>query len=310
LIPVTLIVTTRNEAPNIERCLRSAHGFIDQIFVIDSDSDDDTVAISRQYAEVVNLPYDHSRIIPWIYQWALDNLPIQNDWVMILEADQIFTPALKEELQKVFSGPDIAETGFYVRRRQVFRGKTLRFGGYGSKYMLKLFRRSAGALDPEETDTRVYVRGPVGRLKSAIIEENRKEDDILFYLQKHLRYADVFAREELKRYKEGFNWKLDPRLFGTPDQRVLWLKQIFSGLPLYIRPFLYFFYRYVVLLGFLDGKQGAIFHFMQAFWFRLVWDIRLEELKGQRRRKGAGEQGQAVSESEVHPSATSPGGGS
>jgi hypothetical protein len=240
----------------------------------------------------------------------LDNLQIQNDWVMILEADQMLTSALKEELQKVFSGPDIAETGFYVRRQQVFRGKTLRFGGYGSKYMLKLFRRSAGALDPEETDTRVYVRGLIGRLKSTIVEENRKEDDILFYLQKHLRYADVFAREELKRHEEGFNWKLEPRLFGTPDQRVLWLKQIFFGLPLYIRPFLYFFYRYVILLGFLDGKQGAIFHFMQAFWFRLVWDIRLEELKAQGRRNGAGEQGQCVSESEVHPSATSLGGSS
>ncbi len=251
MIPVTLIVTTRNEAPNIERCLGSAHGFIDQIFVIDSDSDDDTVAISRQYAEVVSLPYDHSKIIPWIYQWALDNLSIQNDWVMILEADQMLTSPLKEELQRVFSGRDIAETGFYVR-----------------------------------------------------------QDDILFYLQKHLRYADVFAREELKRHEEGLNWKLEPRLLGTPDQRVLWLKQIFFGLPLYIRPFLYFFYRYVILLGFLDGKQGAIFHFLQAFWFRLVWDIRLEELKAQGCRKGAGEQGQCVSESEVHPSATSLGGGS
>lgn len=280
MIPVTLLVTTRNEAANIERCLRSAHLFIDQIFVIDSESEDDTVSIARAYAEVVNLPYDHSKIIPWIYQWGLDNLPIRNDWVMILEADQMLTPALKEELEHLFSRPSIRENGFYVRRQQVFRGKALRFGGYGSKYMLKLFRRAAGELDPEETDTRVYVKGEVGRLRSPIIEENRKEDAILFYLQKHLRYADVFAREELQRREEGFKWKQQPRLFGTPDQRVLWLKQIFFGLPLYIRPFIYFFYRYVILLGFLDGKQGAIFHFMQAFWFRLVWDIRLEELRG------------------------------
>lgn len=279
MIPVTLIVTTRNEAPNIERCLRSAHGFIDQIFVIDSDSNDETVSISREYAEVVNLPYDHSKIIPWIYQWALDNLSIHNDWVLILEADQVLTSSLKQELQELFSVAEIAEKGFYVRRQQVFRGKRLRFGGYGSKYMLKLFRRSASELDPEETDTRVYVKGRVGRLRSPIIEENRKEDDILFYVQKHLRYADVFAREELKRRREGFNWKLRPKLFGTPDERVLWLKQRFFNLPLYIRPFIYFFYRYVILLGFLDGKQGAIFHFLQAFWFRLVWDIRLEELK-------------------------------
>ena len=285
MIPVTLLVTTRNEAANLERCLRSAHLFIDQIFVIDSDSEDETVSIARKYAEVVNLPYDHSKIIPWIYQWGLDNLPIRNDWVMILEADQMLTPALKSELEQIFARGSIREDGFYVRRQQVFRGKALRFGGYGSKYMLKLFRRAAGELDPEETDTRVYVKGVVARLRSPIIEENRKEDDILFYLQKHLRYADVFAREELQRREEGFKWKQKPRLFGTPDQRVLWLKQLFFGLPLYIRPFIYFFYRYVILLGFLDGKQGAIFHFMQAFWFRLVWDIRLEELK----KKGAPE---------------------
>ena len=286
MIPVTLLVTTRNEAANIERCLSSAHQFIDQIFVIDSDSEDETVTIARKYAEVVNLAYDHSKIIPWIYQWGLDNLAIRNDWVMILEADQILTPELKSELESLFTKP-VREDGFYVRRQQVFRGKALRFGGYGSKYMLKLFRRAAGELDPEETDTRVYVKGVVGRLRSPIIEENQKENDILFYLQKHLRYADAFAREELQRREEGFKWKQQPRLFGTPDQRVLWLKQNFFRLPLYIRPFLYFFYRYVILLGFLDGKQGAIFHFMQAFWFRLVWDIRLEELIA----KGASESG-------------------
>jgi len=285
LIPVTLLVTTRNEEANIERCLRSAHQFIDQVFVIDSESEDETVIIARKYAKVVNLPYDHSKIIPWIYQWGLENLPIRNEWVMILEADQMFTPELKTELEQIFARGAIREDGFYVRRQQVFRGKALRFGGYGSKYMLKLFRRAAGELDPEETDTRVYVKGLVGRLRSPIIEENKKEDEILFYLQKHLRYADVFAREELERREAGFRWKQEPRLFGTPDQRVLWLKQLFFGLPLYVRPFIYFFYRYVILLGFLDGKQGAIFHFMQAFWFRLVWDIRLEELK----KKGAPE---------------------
>jgi glycosyltransferase involved in cell wall biosynthesis len=279
LIPVTLLVTTRNEEANIDRCLRSAHQFVDQVFVIDSDSEDETQSIARKYAEVVNLPYDHSKIIPWIYQWGLENLPIRNEWVMILEADQMFTPELKTELEHIFARGSIKEDGFYVRRQQVFRGKALRFGGYGSKYMLKLFRRAAGELDPEETDTRVYVKGLVGRLRSPIIEENRKEDEILFYLQKHLRYADVFAREELQRREAGFRWKQQPRLFGTPDQRVLWLKQLFFVLPLYVRPFIYFFYRYVILLGFLDGKQGAIFHFMQAFWFRLVWDIRLEELK-------------------------------
>jgi glycosyltransferase involved in cell wall biosynthesis len=278
LIAVTLIVTTRNEEINIEKCLQSAHGFIDQIFVIDSESEDRTVEISRRYADVINLPYDHSKIIPWIYQWGLDNLPIRNEWVMILEADQELTPSLKEELQQLFSGAEPDKNAYYVRRQQIFRGKPLRFGGYGSKYMLKLFRRSAGELDPEETDTRVYVKGDIGKLKHPIIEHNFKEDEILFYLQKHLRYAEVFAREEFQRRQEGFKWKMEAKLFGTPDQRILWLKQLYFRLPLYVRPFLYFFYRYIFLLGILDGKQGGAFHFLQAFWFRLVWDMRLEEL--------------------------------
>jgi glycosyltransferase involved in cell wall biosynthesis len=283
LIPVTLIITTRNEESNIEKCLLSAYGFIDQIFVIDSESEDQTVSISRRYAEVVNLPYDHGKIIPWIYQWGLDNLSIRNDWVMILEADQEITPELKREMEALFSRPDISESGFYIRRQQVFRGKPLRFGGYGSKYMLKLFRKAAGELDPDETDTRVYVKGEVGTLKFPIIEENRKEDEILFYLQKHLRYADVFAREELQRRQQGFKWKQKAKLFGTPDQRILWLKQVYFRLPLYVRPFIYFAYRYFFLLGILDGKQGGIFHFLQAFWFRLVWDMRLEELQNNSR---------------------------
>jgi len=178
--------------------------------------------------------------------------------------------------------PDLVGSTDLVRRRtgrrQIFRGKPLRFGGYGGKVLLKLFRRSCSELDPVEQDTRVYVRGSVGRLRAPLEEWNVKEDSIQFYLQKHLRYAEAFATEELKRRQGNLPWKTAPRLFGTPDERVLWLKDIYYRMPLFVRPALYFFYRYFILLGILDGKNGLIFHFLQAFWFRLVVDIRLEEL--------------------------------
>jgi glycosyltransferase involved in cell wall biosynthesis len=279
MIPLSVIVTTRNEEANVERCLQSVHGFADQIFVLDSESADRTVEISRKYAEVQTLAYDHSRIIPWIFQWGLDNLPLRNDWVLILEADQAVTPALRSELAALLARPDeVREDGFYVHRRQIFRGKPLRFGGYGSKLILKLFRRSRSGLDPVEQDTRVYVRGPVGRLRAPLEEWNLKEDSIQFYLQKHLRYAEAFAREELERRRRGLSWKATPRFFGTPDERILWLKDRYYRMPLFVRPMLYFLYRYFFLLGILDGKTGFVFHFLQAFWFRLVVDIRLEEL--------------------------------
>jgi len=276
--PLTVLFTTRNEEVNIERSLQSVHGWADQVFVIDSESDDRTVEIARRYAEVHNLPYEHGRIIPWIFQWGLDHLPLRNEWILILEADQAVTPALRAEITQLLARPDLRKDGFYIRRRQIFRGKPLRFGGYGHKFILKLFRHGKGELDPVEQDTRVYVRGPVGKLRAPLEEDNRKEDAILFYLQKHLRYADAFAREELERRRRHLPWKLTPRLLGTPDERVLWLKTRYNRLPLFVRPFLYFFYRYFILLGILDGKRGFVFHFLQAFWFRLVVDIRLEEL--------------------------------
>jgi glycosyltransferase involved in cell wall biosynthesis len=284
-VPLTVLFTTRNEEANVERSLRSVHGFADQVFVLDSESTDATVEIARRYAQVHTLDYDHSRIIPWIFQWGLDNLPIHNAWVLILEADQALSPALREEIAELLSRQNIAESGFYIRRRQIFRGKPIRFGGYGSKRMLKLFRRDAGQLDPDEQDTRVYVRGKVGRLREPLEEWNRKEDEILFYLQKHLRYAEAFAREELQRRREGFLFKTAPRLFGTPDERVLWLKRRYYSLPLFVRPGLYFLYRYFGLLGILDGANGFLFHFLQAFWFRLIVDVRLLELM---RRERAG----------------------
>lgn len=278
-IPITVLVTTRNEEANLARCLESVHGFAGQILVLDSESTDGTVEIARRYADqVVNLPYEHGRIIPWIFQWGLDHLEIRHDWVLILEADQTLTPELKTELAKLFAGPEVPADGYYIRRVQIFRGKRLRFGGYGGKRLLKLFRRTHGELDPVEQDTRVYVRGKVGKLEAPLEEWNHKEEAILFYLEKHLRYAQAFASEEAKRRREGLAFKMRGRLFGTPDERVLWMKERWYRLPLFLRPFLYFTYRYVFLLGFLDGKTGFLFHFLQAFWFRLVVDVRLAEI--------------------------------
>jgi glycosyltransferase involved in cell wall biosynthesis len=279
MIPLTVLVVTRDEELNLERCLASVHGFAAQILVVDSESTDRTREIAHRYAdEVHELPYDHTRIIPWIFQWALDHLAIRHDWVLILEADQAVPPPLKAEIAALLARPETAEAGFYIRRRQIFRGRPIRFGGYGRKRLLKLFRRDRGRLDPLEQDTRVYVEGKVGRLRAPLEEWNRREDSIQFYLAKHLRYAEAFAREELLRRTGRAPWKTPPRLFGTPDERVLWLKTCYYRLPLYLRPALYFAYRYFLLLGILDGKNGFVFHFLQAFWFRLVVDVRLEEL--------------------------------
>jgi len=273
-------MATRNEETNLPRTLASIAEWVDQICVLDSESTDRTVEIARLHgAEVTNLPYEHHRIIPWIFQWALDNLTLRNDWILLLEADQRVTPELQREIQELLLRHHVGHAGFYLHRRQIFRGRPIRFGGYGRKRMLKLFRRGRGELDPLEQDTRVYVDGSVGRLRHGLEEWNLKEDSILFYLEKHLRYADAFAREEHRRQTERLPFKRAGRLLGSPDDRILWQKRLWYRLPLFIRPFFYFTYRYVLLLGFLDGANGFLFHFLQAFWFRLVVDTRVQELR-------------------------------
>jgi hypothetical protein len=128
-------------------------------------------------------------------------------------------------------------------------------------------------------DHHFYVGGKTLKLRHDMIESNHKEDDISFWIDKHNRYADLLAREEFRWRIGEQNTAIKPSLCGNPDQKVLALKNVWRRMPLYVRPFLYFFYRYILRCGFLDGKQGAIFHFLQAFWFRLLVDIKLDDLR-------------------------------
>lgn len=274
------VVLTYNEEENLAECLASMQGVVSGIYVVDSGSDDRTLAIARQYgAQVLMHPFS-SHAEQW--RWALSQLPSDKDWVLALDADQRLSYELRGDLARWFEngiGRAAAFSGFYLNRRQIFRGHWIRHGGYYPKYLLKLFRRSEVNIDERDLmDHHFYVRGRVAKLRGDLVEDNKKESDISFWIRKHVAYAELHAREELIRRNAALRWVIEPALFGTPDQRVLWFKERWYRLPLYVRPFLYFLFRYFVQLGFLDGKEGFVFHFLQAFWYRLLVDVQLETL--------------------------------
>jgi glycosyltransferase involved in cell wall biosynthesis len=278
LVPLSVFILTYNEERNLEACLASLSPWAGEVFLVDSYSSDQTLAIAARYGARVfqNRFAGHSAQ----RNWALENLPLSFEWVLALDADHRVTPELRDELACLLpqAPPNVA--GYFMKRRQVFRGQWIRHGGYYPKYMLKLFRRGAARCDDREFDYRFYVAGPTGKLQHDIIEDNANEASISFWIDKHNRFATEQAREELKRRQHQWEgYLLCPRLMGNPDERVLWLKQHWYRMPIFVRPFLYFFYRYFLRLGFLDGKQGFIFHFLQGFWFRLLVDIKLEELQ-------------------------------
>jgi glycosyltransferase involved in cell wall biosynthesis len=271
------VILTLNEEANLPHCLTSVCDWTREIFVVDAGSSDKTREIAeKSSAVVVEHPFEtHSS--QW--RWALDNLPIHTDWVLALDADQQVTPELAREISELnWQGLDGVD-GFYIRRRQWFRGRWIKHGGYYPKYLLKMFRKKAVVTDPVDlVDHHFYVAGAVKKLRHDLDEANQKEDDISFWTEKHNRYATLLAREEFESRRGAPRTAIEPSIVGSPDQRSLALKRVWRRLPLYLRPFLYFFYRYFLRLGVLDGKQGAIFHFLQAFWFRLLVDIKLDEM--------------------------------
>lgn len=300
--PLSVVVLSYNEERNLLDCLTSVSGWAGEIFVVDSGSTDRTVEIAQQCgAHVATHPFE-SHAKQW--NWALRNLPFSFEWVLCLDADQRVTPELADEIAQLFvrevdrrqpaagagwQAKSLTEVdGFYIKRRQIFRGTWIKHGGYYPKYLLKLVRHERTWSDENELlDCRLYVKGGTKVLQHDLIEDNQNEFDISFWIAKHNRYAALQAQEEMLRSRDGTGWSIRPSLVGTPDQRTLWCKRLWYHLPLYVRPFLYFFYRYFLRLGFLDGKQGFLFHFLQGFWYRLVVDVVLDDLRlrGEAKRK-------------------------
>lgn len=272
---VSAIILTYNEEQNLASCLESLRALACPILVVDSGSTDRTLEIAAKFgATILKHPFTtHAK--QWI--WALENTPVKSEWVLALDADQALTTELAAEIKaKVASS---ALDGFYVNRRQVFRGRWIKHGGYYPKYLLKLFRLDKVHLDSNDAvDHHFYVRGSCGKLQHDMIEANHKEDNISFWIEKHNRYATLMAAEEQRKSGDGYDFPISASLFGSPDQRVLWLKHLWLRLPLFVRPTLYFVYRYFLRNGYLDGKEGFIFHFLQAYWYRLLVDINLDEI--------------------------------
>ena len=262
-LPLSVIVAARNEERNLPRCLQSLAS-AGEVFVVDSFSDDSTPAIARSHgAEVTQFRYRGGW--PKKRQWALRNLPLAYEWVLLLDADESLTPALEAEIKRAIEDPGIS--GYYLKLQMHFLGRQLRHCGAGF-YKLALFRREKGRFECRfeqqddsmcdmEVHEHVIVDGATARLENPVI--HRTVESLSHYIRKHDQYSNwesrvlaaVDAPDELK-----------PDLFGTQAQRRRWLKKMFFRVP--GSPVALFFYRYIVRLGVLDGTPGLIYCLFQA----------------------------------------------
>lgn len=275
-LPISVIILTFNEERNIRECLESVKDLGAELFIVDSGSVDRTLDIAKEYTSQIFVhPFEnYSRQ----RNWAFENLPLKTEWILNMDADHRMTAELAEELKKRFSNqisPHI--TGFLSSRKTMFMGKWIRFGGHYPTYHAILFRRGFGSCEDRLYDQHFKVTGTVQKLHGDI--EDRITDSLATFITRHNKWSDLEAFEQHIDGLTNNTGLIEGSLIGNPIQQRRFLKNLYDRFPLFFRPFIYFTVRYFFRMGFLDGRRGLIFHFLQCFWFRFLIDAKVYELK-------------------------------
>jgi len=276
-LPISVIILTYNEELNLENCLKSIVDWVGEIFVIDggpfnSYSSDKTLAIAEKYgAKITKHPFENQA---QQFNWALDNLDIKNDWILRLDADEYLSEELKKEIAEVLPKTPPEISGFYIKRRVYFMGRWIKHGGYYPTWFLRFWRKGCAKYEDREVDEHiVLVSGKTKFLKNDFVDENHK--NLEWWIQRINNYT---TREVIARKKEVGQKSSLGNFFGIQSERKRWIrKNIYYCLPLFTRAFIYFVYRYFIKFGFLDGKEGLIFHFLQGCWNQFLVDAKILE---------------------------------
>jgi glycosyltransferase involved in cell wall biosynthesis len=261
-VPVSIVIPTRNEAANLARCLKSVE-WASEIYVVDSKSKDATCQIAENFGASV-VQFEYAGGWPKKKNWALTHLPFQNEWVLLIDADEVLCQGGREEIDGILKSKSEA-AGYWVNRRFMFLGKWLKHAYYPN-WNLRLFRHSLGRFErlvggetnsgDVEIHEHVLVKGATARLKTEL--EHYAFPSIESFIEKHNRYSN---------WESQFEWELEKRGSGPllQDRQVNFrrrLKIMSRKLPM--RPLLRFWYIYFIQRGFLDGIEGYYFAQLHA----------------------------------------------
>jgi glycosyltransferase involved in cell wall biosynthesis len=273
----TVILLSFNSEDTLGATLVSARRVSDEIFVVDSYSQDGTVELARSLgATVVEHAFEHYGAQR---NWAIDNLPITRPWQLHLDADEILDDQLAAAILALPDEPE--HTGYFLPRYLRFLGRVLRHGGMSPTWHLRLFRTGCGRCEDRKYDQHyLLTSGSSGQLQGAMIDDIRMP--LTEWTARHNRWSDGEVAELNSRETAG---RVKPDALGNPAERKRSLRQKYDRMPLFVRPLALFVYRYLFRLGFLDGTEGLIFWVLQTFWFRFLVDAKIWEQRQAARLK-------------------------
>ena len=247
---ISILILTLNEEINLPFALGSC-SFADRIYVLDSGSSDGTQVIAENFG---------AHFIRHAWQgyakqknWGIDNLDIESDWVFILDADEEISQPLREEIIAIATGEAKTNSiGFYVNRYFVWQGKEIRHCGYYPSWNIRFFRKGKARYEEREIHEHMIADGTVGFLKGEMRHEDRRGLEYIW--QKHMRYADLEAKEMVKTMQRRGGGIRASFTGGPIERRRAVKKYVWPYLP--GRWFFRFVYMYVIKRGFLDGSAG------------------------------------------------------
>jgi glycosyltransferase involved in cell wall biosynthesis len=276
---LTVIILTFNEQLHIRRCIESALRVAREVVVVDSISTDNTLDIAREMnARVFTNPFVNQAKQ---FQWAMENGRITTGWTMRMDADEYLTDELIAEIVNELQGLDQDISGVVLKRQVHFMGQWIRHGGYYPIHLLRIWRTGHAGIEQRWMDEHTFLtQGSSVTFKHDFVDDNL--NSLSWWTAKHNDYA---TREAVDILNKKYQF-LDTE--GMPDGNVnaaqavskRWYKNnLYLRLPLFLRAFLYFQFRYWIKLGFLDGRKGLVWHFLQAFWYRFLVDAKILQIE-------------------------------
>ena len=273
MLDLTVIILTLNEEIHIKRCLDRIMPISKKVYIVDSPSTDNTAQIAKECgAEVVVNKWlgNHAKQL----NWALDNLDIDTEWILRLDADEYLTDELIEELNQKLPHLEENISAIVLRLKRMFMGRHIKYGT-SDVSMIRIFRKGKVRCEERLMDEHMtLLSGETTTFNNAFVDDNI--NSISFFTDKHNGYATKEAIVALSN-EYGYTNSDDCLSDTTKAKRAQ--KDRYYSMPLFLRAFIYFCLRYFIRGGFLDGKEGFLWHFLQGWWYRTLVDAKIFEIK-------------------------------
>lgn len=271
---LTAIILTKNEEKNIEYCIKSIQTVAKRIVVIDSYSADRTIELAESLGAEVHCHefVNHARQ----FMYGMEVADIQTTWVLRIDADERLTKESAAEINRLCEeNVNTDVNGLILRFEVCFMGKKLRHGGIYPFRKLLVFKYGKGQIEDRNMDEHIVLsEGRSIELQSD--SEHHDYKDLTYWINKHNGYSDREVLDYFEHKEQGQNDE-DKKLDSKAKFKRFVKFKLYYRLPMGMRAHLYYWYRYYFKLGFLDGKEGKIFAFLQAYWYRFLVDAKIYE---------------------------------